>query len=156
VIADTSTAGDRIPYEIATSDGIAKTDAAGATVDSNDDVSGNSASGGVNAWRDSYEYEGEIVELEADGRATIKLDASEKTIAVLENDETDPVDYSIEVSGTLEHADDSSEDRIADDGSSVDGAVGNWRDGYSYTGRLLEASIEDSVSITTQPETLSD
>jgi len=156
VIADTNTAGGRIPYEVTTSDGITKTDVAGATKDDNDEISGATATGGVNAWRDSYEYEGEIVELEADGRATIKLDASEKTIAVLENDETDPVDYSIEVSGTLEHADDSREDRIADDGSSVNGAVGNWRDVYSYTGRLLEASIEDSVSITTQPETLSD
>jgi hypothetical protein len=152
LIADTNTAGGRIPYEVATSEDLSKADTAGATKDSNDEVSGSSVSGGVNSWRDSYEYEGEIVELEADGRATIKLDADEKTIVVLENDESDSVDYSIEVSGTLEHADGSREDRISDDDSSVNGSLGGWRDAYNYTGQLLEASVEDSVSITTEPD----
>ncbi|WP_049901209.1 hypothetical protein [Halococcus agarilyticus] len=151
VIADTNTAGDRIPYEIATSGGLDKTDAAGATKDDNDDLSGSSASGGVNQWRDSYEYEGEIVELEVDDRAILKLDASAQTIKVIGKESTGPTDYSLEVTGQLEHAD-SSGDPIADDGHSVEGGVGSAQDVYSYTGRLLEASVEDSVSITTEPE----
>ena len=155
VIADTNAAGGRIPYEVTTSGDIEKTDAARATIDSNDEVSGNSASGGVNSWRDSYGYEGEIVELEVDDRAIIKLDASTQTIKVIGKESTGPTGYSLEVTGQLEHAD-SSGDPIADDGHSVEGGVGTFRDIYNYTGRLLEASVEDSVSITTEPETLAD
>ena len=152
VITDTDSAGGRIPYEFTTSGDLAKTGTGGATEDANDDVSGNSADGGVNQWRDAYEYEGELVSLEVDDRATMKLDQSAQTITVMGDDESG-TDYSLEVTGTLEHADDS-RDPIADDGSSVSGGVGTFRDVYSYSGELISASIEDSVSITTRPETL--
>jgi hypothetical protein len=152
VVTDTSTEGGRIPYEVQTSGDIDKTDAGGATKDSNDDISDNSADGGVNQWRDAYEYEGEIVSLEVDDRATIKLDGDAGTIKVMGDNESG-TSYSLEVTGTLEHTNDSS-DPISDDGSSVSGGVGTFRDTYSYTGKLVQASIEDSVSITTNPETL--
>ncbi len=153
VVTDTDTSGGRIPYELATSGDLEKAKTGGATADDNDDISENTASGGVNEWRDSYEYEGEIVELEVDDRAILKLDADTQTIKVIGKESTGPTDYSLEVTGELEHAD-SSSDPITDDGQSVEGGVGNSRDVYNYTGRLLEASVEDSVSITTQPESL--
>jgi hypothetical protein len=154
IVTDTDSSGDRIPYEVQTSGDIDKTDTGGATQDPNDEVAGNSADGGVNQWRDAYEYEGELVSLETgeDGHATIKLDESEGTITVLGDSESG-TDYSLEVTGTLEHAGDSN-DPISDDGHSVSGGVGTFRDEYSYTGRLVQASIEDSVSVTTDPETL--
>ncbi|WP_049998262.1 right-handed parallel beta-helix repeat-containing protein [Halococcus sediminicola] len=152
VVTDTDSSGGRIPYEVQTSGDIEKAGTGDATQDSNDEISGKTASGGVNEWRDAYEYEGEIVALEIEDRATIKLDGDEKTITVMGDDDSG-TDYSLEVTGTLEHADDST-DPIADDGSSVSGGVGSFRDEYTYTGSLLQASIEDSVSITTDPETL--
>ena len=152
VVTDTDSSGGRIPYEVQTSGDIEKAGTGDATQDPNDEISGKTASGGVNEWRDAYEYEGEIVALEVDDRATIKLDGDEKTITVMGDDDSG-TDYSLEVTGTLEHADDST-DPIADDGSSVSGGVGSFRDEYTYTGSLLQASIEDSVSITTDPETL--
>ncbi|HET7325562.1 MAG TPA: right-handed parallel beta-helix repeat-containing protein, partial [Halococcus sp.] len=150
IITDTDSAGDRIPYEVTTSGGIDHANAYGATVDDNDPISGNTADGGVNQWRDAYAYEGEIVALEVDDHATIKLDQSAHTIKVLGHDASG-TDYSLEVSGTLEHADDSS-DPISD--GRVEGGVGTFRDVYTYSGELIQASIEDGVSITTQPETL--
>jgi hypothetical protein len=152
VVTDTSTEGDRVPYEVQTSGNIDKSGTGGATKDDNDDISGKTASGGVNEWRDAYQYEGEIVSLEVDDRATIKLDGDAGTITVMGDNESG-TSYSLEVTGTLEHAGDSS-DPISDDGSSVSGGVGTFRDEYSYTGKLVQASIEDSVSITTNPETL--
>jgi hypothetical protein len=152
VVTDTSTEGGRIPYEITTSGNIDKAKTGGATEDSNDDISGTTASGGVNQWRDAYQYEGEIVSLEVDDRATIKLDGDEQTIKVIGDSESG-VSYSLEVTGTLKHTNDSS-DPISDDGHSVSGGVGTFRDTYSYTGKLVQASIEDSVSITTNPDTL--
>ena len=150
-VEDDDSANSRSHYEITTSNGMEKTGLNGATKDDNDDISENTASGGVNGWRDSYEYEGELVALEAsDHGATIKLDANEGTITVLGTEPGD-TSYSLEVSGTLKHADDSG-DPIADDGSSVEGGVGTFRDGYNYTGELVAASIEDAVSITTSPE----
>jgi hypothetical protein len=152
VITDTDTAGDRVPYEITTSGDIDHAAAYGATQDSNDTISESSVNGGVNEWRDSYEYEGEIVSLETGERAIIRLDQSAGTITVDGRVDTD-TQYSLEVSGTLEHADDSS-DPISADGSRVEGGVGTFRDVYTYTGHLIQASIENGVSITTQPETL--
>ncbi|WP_435077037.1 right-handed parallel beta-helix repeat-containing protein [Halococcus sp. AFM35] len=152
VVTDTSTEGGRIPYEVQTSGDIDKTGTGGATKDDNDEVSGNSADGGVNEWRDAYEYEGEIVSLEVDDRATIKLDGDAGTIKVMGDNESG-TSYSLEVTGKLKHTNDSS-DPISDDGSSVSGGVGTFRDTYSYTGKLVQASIEDSVSITTNPDTL--
>lgn len=152
VVTDTDTSGGRIPYDVETSGNIDKAGTGGATKDSNDDISGKSASGGVNEWRDAYEYEGEIVSLEVDDRATIKLDGDAGTITVMGEDGSG-TDYSLEVTGELEHADDST-DPISDDNSSVSGGVGSFRDEYTYTGELVQASIEDSVSITTDPETL--
>ena len=152
VIADTNTAGGRIPYEVTTSGDIAKTDAAGATKDGNDETSGATATGGVNEWRDSYEYEGELVELEVDDRATIKIDSEENTIKVIGNEER-VANYSLEVSGDLTATDTlTGEDSISD--NQAEGAVKPFRDVYNYTGHLLQASIEDSVSITTEPESL--
>jgi hypothetical protein len=152
VVTDTDTDGGRIPYEVKTSGNIDKTGTGGATKDPNDEISGKSASGGVNEWRDAYEYEGEIVSLEVDDRATIKLDGDAGTITVMGENESG-TDYSLEVTGKLKHTNDSS-DPISDGGSSVSGGVGTFRDTYSYTGELVQASIEDSVSITTNPETL--
>jgi hypothetical protein len=154
VIADTNTAGGRIPYEVTTSGDITKTDAAGATKDGNDESSGATATGGVNEWRDSYEYEGELVELEVDDRATIKIDSEEDTIKVIGNEER-VTNYSLEVSGDLTATDSlTSEDSISD--NQAEGAVKPFRDVYNYTGHLLQASIEGSVSITTEPESLDD
>ncbi len=153
VITDTDSAGDRIPYEITTSESIDHASAYGTTPDGNDPISGTTVAGGVNEWRDSYAYEGEIVSLEVDGeRAAVKIDDSENTIKVFGDDESG-TSYSIEVTGTLEHADDSG-DPISEDGHSVTGGVGTFRDIYTYTGELVQVSIEDGVSITTQPETL--
>ncbi|WP_192927990.1 right-handed parallel beta-helix repeat-containing protein [Halococcus salsus] len=152
VITDTSTEGGRIPYEFTTSGDLEKSQTGGATQDDNDDLSGNTATGGVQSYRDAYEYEGELVALEVEDYATIKLDDDAGTITVMGEDESG-TEYSLEVTGTLEHIDDST-DPISDDGSSVSGGVGTFRDEYSYTGKLVQASIEDSVSITTDPETL--
>ena len=152
IVTDTSTEGGRVPYEFTTSGDLEKANTAGATQDDNDDISGNTATGGVQSYRDAYEYEGELTALEVDDYATIKLDEDAGTITVIGEDESG-VDYSLEVTGTLEHADDS-HDPISDDGSSVSGGVGSFRDEYSYTGKLVQASIENSVSITTDPDTL--
>ncbi|EMA40156.1 hypothetical protein C447_05017 [Halococcus hamelinensis 100A6] len=152
VITDTSTEGGRIPYEFSTSGDLEKSQTGGATQDDNDDISDNTATGGVQSYRDAYEYEGELVALEVEDYATIKLDDDAGTITVMGEDESG-TEYSLEVTGTLEHIDDSS-DPISDDGSSVSGGVGSFRDEYSYTGKLVQASIDDSVSITTDPETL--
>ncbi|RJT04143.1 right-handed parallel beta-helix repeat-containing protein [Halococcus sp. IIIV-5B] len=152
VITDTSTEGGRIPYEFTTSGDLEKSQTGGATQDDNDDISGNTATGGVQSYRDAYEYEGELVALEVEDYATIKLDDDAGTITVMGEDESG-TEYSLEVTGTLEHIDDST-DPISDDGSSVSGGVGTFRDEYSYTGKLVQASIEDSASITTDPETL--
>jgi hypothetical protein len=152
VVTDTSTEGGRIPYEIQTSGNIDKASTGGATEDDNDDISGKTADGGVNQWRDAYEYEGEIVSLEVDDRATIKLDDDAGTVTVIGEDEGN-TDYSLEVSGDLTATDTiTGEDSIS--GSQAEGAVDGFRDTYSYTGKLVQASIEDSVSITTNPETL--
>lgn len=151
VITDTDSDGDRIPYEVTTSGDIDKTTYGGATTtDGNDNLSGNTVSGGVNEWRDAYEYEGELVSLEVGDRATIKLDRSAGTITVDGHVDAD-TEYSMEVSGTLEHADDSG-DPISADGTRVEGGVGTFRDVYTYTGHLIQASIENGVSITTQPD----
>jgi hypothetical protein len=150
-VVDNDSSDGRSRYELTASDRIEKSSFAEATKDANDDISGNTASGGINGWRDSYEYEGELVAFEvSDYGATIKLDANEGTITVLGTEPGD-TSYSLEVSGTLEHADDS-DDPIAADGSSVEGGVGTFRDVYNYTGELVAASIEDAVSITTSPE----
>jgi hypothetical protein len=151
VVMDDDSSDGRSHYEITASDGVKKTGFGGATRDGNDDISGSTVSGGVNGWRDSYEYEGELVVFEvSDYGASIKLNASEQTITVLGTEEGD-TSYSLEVSGTLEHADDSN-DPISEAGSSVEGGVGTFRDVYNYSGELVEASIEDTVSITTSPE----
>lgn len=150
VVVAAEAADEPVEYELsAAGEGVLGERA--ATTEDIDTVSADGVSGQVAGDdRDSYAYTGEQFALELDDRATIKVDEDERTITVTGNDTGRVVDYSIEVSGDLEHADDSAEDRIDDD--AVDGAVASWYDRYSYTGAVLSAGIDDAVSATFDAE----
>ncbi|WP_435076099.1 glycosyl hydrolase [Halococcus sp. AFM35] len=70
--------GGRFSYRFAVSGDLAKSDANGATIDDNDDVSGRMATGqGGGGGRDSYSFAGELLDLDLDGDATVTLDGEE-------------------------------------------------------------------------------
>ncbi len=70
--------GGRFSYRFSVSGDLAKSDANGATIDDNDDISGRTATGqGGGGGRDSYSFAGELLDLDVDGDATVTLDGEE-------------------------------------------------------------------------------
>jgi len=130
----------RGPYELTVSEGIIKSKANGASINSNDTISGSTAIGQVNGGQDSYVFDGDIESISADPSITVRLNGSEVEIGqrvevVRASGSSNGVNYIIESTGTFETLDGGDESA----GSKAAGTVTEETDTY----RLRSGEITD-------------
>jgi hypothetical protein len=130
----------RGPYELTVSGEIAKSEANGASINSNDTIDGRTATGQVNGGQDSYEFDGEVESISADPSITVRLNGSEYEIGrrvevVRAPDSSNSVNYIIESNGTFETSEGGDESA----GSKAAGTVTDETDTY----RLRDGEITD-------------
>jgi hypothetical protein len=122
------------PYELTVTGDIAKSEANGASINSNDEISGSTATGQVNGGKDSYEFNGDIQSVSADPSITVLVDGSEyepgERVEVTRASDSGAVDYIIESNGAFETLDDGDESA----GSKAHGVVMGGTDSYRLTG----------------------
>jgi len=141
-------------YEFAVEADLAKDDAMGATIDSNDTIDGTTASGTVYGGRDSYTYTGSVTWFDGDDGLTVYIDGSEVDPATLGETHTITIEspdgsnrnYEFAVEADLAK-DDAMNASINDgdtiDGTTATGSVYGGRDSYTYTGNLVRFAGED-------------
>lgn len=150
---------NKVSYELEVSGDLEKSTANGATIDSNDSISGSTASGQVAGGTDSYDFSGEIVRFRHDGPLTITLNgqsfpASEwlnrPNSIVFDGTSADTAqNYEFSVSdslvpdptiGTVNSTDDVSQ-------TSVQGKVNGGIDAFRYAGELKSLSTDADISV---------
>ena len=132
------------------------------TLNTRDEVSGTTATGGVGGGSDAYEFSGSITDFTLDGRAAVYLngtpvdpDTLGDDVRAMENllviDGTGSESrYSFEVTGDVtvspEHGPVESVDAMTD--SAVEGAVNGDIDAFRFTGQLAGLSLNGTANIT--------
>ncbi|MGQ5515597.1 S8 family serine peptidase [Halococcus saccharolyticus] len=133
--------GSMTDYRISVSGDLEKTTANGASVNSDDRVSGSTASGYVVAGRDSYTFSGSISRFVLNARARVVLDRSNETITI---DGNGPgTTYSIRVSDSIESVDTEPRDTVRQ--RSAEGYVSSYSDVYRYTGDLESVVVGETT-----------
>ena len=144
------------PYELTVSGEIIKSDANGASINPNDELSGSTATGQVNGGKDSYEFNGDVQSISADSSITVILDGSEYEpgvrVEVTRVSESGAVDYIIESNGAFETLDGGDEST----GSKAHGVVISGNDSYRLTGGEITdvSTFGGDVTVTVDGEQL--
>ncbi len=133
------------------------------------DDGANSVEHTVANWKDAFTFDGELLELDVDGPATVYLNGEEIDPATfggeeVENEESMPshalvidgtdasglTSYSFSVSGEVvkaNHRDASIDDGDVIDGQSVSGTVANWRDAYWFSGDITDFWMSGDANV---------
>jgi hypothetical protein len=147
--------GSRAEYEFTVSGNLIKSKARGASINSSDEVSGQSASGSVIGGADSYAFNGQVTDFSIDNDgATVYVDGEEvdpgtsggnsKTISITGTGER--VAYEFTVSGDLQGTDSlNPADEVS--GSSAQGVVVGATDQYRFSGELSSISVENPEAV---------
>jgi hypothetical protein len=150
--------GHLVAYDLRVSGSLQKSDAMGATIDANDELSGSSARGQVNGGIDSYEFAGDIGFLAIDARyVTVYLDGEEvdpgrfpppNEITVSNRPFDRPATYDFGVSGALQATDSVNfTDGDGISGTSASGRVNQGSDTYRFSGKVTDFAHDGPVEV---------
>ena len=150
--------GTGVNYELSvTGDTLEKSTEYGGSINSNDTLSGSTATGTVVGGRDSYEYTGDLDTFAADGDINLLIDGSvvDNDQAVLtstitiEPETNGNTNYTLSVSSTdlakstALSATIDDNDKISDGGTLADGKVNKDRDSYTFSGSVESFSVNN-------------
>jgi hypothetical protein len=150
--------GHLVAYDLQVSGSLQKSDAMGATIDANDELSGSSARGQVNGGIDSYAFGGEIEYLAIDARyVTVYLDGEQvdpgrfpppNEITVSNRPFDRPATYDFGVSGALQATDSVNfTDGDGISGTSASGRVNQGSDTYRFSGKVTDLAHDGPVEV---------
>ncbi|EMA54320.1 hypothetical protein C451_06715 [Halococcus thailandensis JCM 13552] len=128
----------------------------GASITSEDTISGSTATGAVGGGSDSYGFTGELIAFSLDGKANVTLDGEPAHVgqrpdhALVIDGTGSRTDYTFTVSGNLKGASITNEDSISD--STAISAVGSGRDSYGFTGELVAFDLDGEANVTLDGE----
>ncbi len=154
---------ERFSYTFSVSDDLERSTANGATIDDNDTISGNTATGqGGDGGIDSYVFSGELTSFDLDGEVNVTLDGKPARVGqrpdhVLSIEGTDErFSYTFSVSGDLEKStangatiDDN--DTISDNTATGQGGNGGI-DSYAFSGSLESFALDGEANVTLDGE----
>lgn len=150
---------DKVKYELEVSGDLQKSTADGATIDSNDKLSGDTATGQVAGGADSYDFSGRIVRFRHDGPLTITLDGQSFPASkwlnlpnALQFDGTTADtqrSYEFAVSDALAADPTVGSVNVTDDigETSVSGQVAGGVDAFRYAGEIKTLATEEDISV---------
>lgn len=146
-------------YEFSVDGDLAKSTRNGGSINSNDEVSGSSATGSVGgSGRDTYEFTGAITRFALDGDATLlvngkRVDPTTFGSTLTFEAANGKATYEFTTSGSVEKSSAyggtiQSNDVVSADGSSASGRVaGTGRDSYTYTGDVTDIRVDGPVNL---------
>ncbi|WP_435079109.1 hypothetical protein [Halococcus sp. AFM35] len=154
---------ERFSYTFSVSGDLEKSTANGATIDDNDTISGNTATGqGGDGGIDSYVFSGELTNFDLDGEANITLDGEPARVGqrpdhVLSIEGTDErFSYTFSVGDDLEKS--TSNGATIDDNDTITdyAATGQGGDGgidsYAFSGSLESFALDGEANVTLDGE----
>ena len=152
-----------VEYELAVSGDLERSTAGGATIDSEDSVSGSTASGGVAGGTDAYRFSGDITGFDADADVTLHLngldiDASSlpsvepdlpNTLVIDGGDRSSVSTYEFAVSGDAEKSAElgsiNAYDTVSD--GTITGRVVAGADAYRFSGDITGFRLDGSANV---------
>ena len=150
--------GSGVKYELSvTGDTLEKSTAYNASINSNDNISGSTASGRVVGGRDSYEFTGDLDTFAAEGDINLLIDGSvvdndqavQTSTITIEPTTNGNTNYTFTVSSTdlakstALGATIDGNDKISDGGSVADGKVNKDRDSYTFSGSVESFAVNN-------------
>ena len=162
IILSIDGSNSKASYTFAVSGGLEKSKANGASLNSNDEIDGSTATGAVNGGTDSYAMSGDLLYFDLDGDATVTLDGAgidPNAYNLISIAADSRADYTISVTSGLEKsaangASINNGDEI--DGSNATGAVNGGTDAYTFTGEIVTLDVDGDATVTVNGETVSD
>ncbi|WP_336360115.1 hypothetical protein [Haladaptatus sp. ZSTT2] len=166
IISIYGTDGSVANYEFSVTGALEKTDANGASIDSEDVIDGSSATGTVAGGIDSYGFEGDLVHISIDGEARVTVNGEEINLADYDLDNvisltggssSNIVEYSFTVDGDVEKS--SANGATIDSGDSISGStatgtLGGGVDSYRFSGSVTDLTLSDDATVTVNGEEL--
>jgi hypothetical protein len=150
-------------YELTVSGELEQSNAGGASINPDDSVSGSTATGFIYGSADSYEYTGEVTDLEvSDGivvfvngtrvdPATLGPDPDFSNVLTIQGSGRKSEDYELTVGGdliksTANGATVDSGDTVS--GSTATGTVAGGADSYEFSGEVTDFEVDDGATVT--------
>ncbi|WP_338729832.1 hypothetical protein [Haladaptatus sp. DJG-WS-42] len=166
IISIYGTDGAVANYEFSVTGALEKTDANGASIDSEDVIDGSSATGTVAGGIDSYGFEGDLAHISIDGEARVTVNGEEINLADYEfanvisltgGSGSNIVEYTFTVDGDLKKS--SANGASIDPGDSISGStatgtLGGGVDSYRFSGSVTDLGLSGDATVTVNGEEL--